>query len=125
MSRVLVLMKKKFLFLSELNSNSCFSPAEPKHTDDTHRGDVGGRYVWPATPPQSPVASDDDDVKSLSDSVRECVSADSSADECPVTPLTPRPEQIFNITPSEESHDSSNTERWVGLRNTDGVETVF
>lgn len=109
-----------FVFaLSELNSS--FFPAdlpEHKETDDTHGGNTMEKYVGPASPPQSPSASDDEDFKSSSEWVKECVTSDSSADECPTMPLTPQSHNFFNLQPLEECHNSTNTERWVRYRNT-------
>ncbi|MCJ8741284.1 hypothetical protein PDJAM_G00068850 [Pangasius djambal] len=111
----------------ELNGGSCFSPAdlpELKETDDTHGGDILEKYVWPDSPPQSPLASDDDDIKNLSDSVKECVTSDSSADECPMTPLTPQSDTFFNIHPPKECHNSTNIESAPQVTNSQSKDTT-
>ncbi|XP_060791271.1 arf-GAP with Rho-GAP domain, ANK repeat and PH domain-containing protein 2 isoform X2 [Neoarius graeffei] len=97
----------------ELNSSSCFFPAdvpECKETDDTHGGSMLQKYVCPASPPRSPSPSDDEEFKILSEWVKECVTSDSSADEGPMTPLTPRSDKSFHLQPLEDCYNSTNTE---------------
>lgn len=90
---------------------------ELKDTDDSHGGDILEKFVWPASPPQSPTASDDD---SLPENVKECASSDSSPEEYPMTPLTPRAEQFFNTSSPKDGQNP--TERWVRYQNTGRVK---
>ncbi|MCI4387055.1 hypothetical protein PGIGA_G00069670 [Pangasianodon gigas] len=111
----------------ELNGGSCFSPAdlpELKETDDTHGGDILEKYVWPASPPQSPLASDDEDIKNLSDGVKDCVTSDSSAEDCPMTPLTPQSDTFFNIQPPKEFQNSTNSESAPQVTNSQSKDTA-
>ncbi|KAF4077234.1 hypothetical protein AMELA_G00205640 [Ameiurus melas] len=110
----------------ELNGGSCFIPAdlpELKETDDTHRGDVLEKYVWPPSPPQSSSASDDEDIKSLSEPAKECVTSDSSADECPMMPFTPQSDTSFHIPPPKECQNSMNAESAPQVNNSQSKNT--
>ncbi|KAK3555562.1 hypothetical protein QTP86_021773, partial [Hemibagrus guttatus] len=89
--------------LSEVNGGSDVSPdGLPELTHDSG-ADIVERYVWPASPPRSPSASDDECVK-------ESVTSDSSADERLVTPLAPQTDRVLNLHPPEECHSSTSSE---------------
>ncbi|KAM9450312.1 arf-GAP with Rho-GAP domain, ANK repeat and PH domain-containing protein 1 isoform 1-T2 [Clarias gariepinus] len=82
---------------------------ELQKTNGTHGADIVEKFLWPATPPQSPSASDEEEVKS-SESMKEGVTSDSSADECPMTPLTPNSDMFFHTVPPKEPYNFTPTE---------------
>lgn len=101
--------------LSEVNAGLCVSPAglpRLRETHDSSGTDIVEKFQWPSSPPQSPLASDDEDFE-ISENVKENVTSDSSTDEGLMTPLTPQTDTANNLHPPEQCHNSTNTERWV------------
>ncbi|XP_027024652.2 arf-GAP with Rho-GAP domain, ANK repeat and PH domain-containing protein 1 isoform X1 [Tachysurus fulvidraco] len=94
---------------TNVNADSCVSPAglpRLRETHDSSGADIVERFLWPSSPPQSPLASDDEDFE-ISECVKENVTSDSSTDEGLVTPFSPQTDTANDLHPPEECHNST------------------
>ncbi|KAF7696609.1 arf-GAP with Rho-GAP domain, ANK repeat and PH domain-containing protein 2 [Silurus meridionalis] len=130
--------RTRYMLRRSLQSDSCDSNVaqdeaetdskNPDVTESADRpedppggGDIVEKIAWPATPPESPSASDDEDIKSLSEWVKELATSDSSTDEFPVMPLTQNSHSALNNHPPAEHFSFTSTESPPQVQNAEHI----